>query len=212
MPRVRNPGGSGNSFFGQTLTPPVLANFTTQVAPATLTGFQQGIYLADAQNAADKLCSVYLTTTPATPYAFRTLVSVACPIEAGFPGIFFGWSDGTKYEALFWFLGSTGTSVGWHIFDYSNSTTFAAAPANAASGVSSGATTGFAWLKIADDGTNVHYYYGPDGANWIALYSVAKSAGYLGTSGYSRISLGCDFNNGGVTGQVTYLDFTQTAS
>jgi len=43
------------------------------------------------------------------------------------------------------------------------------------------------WLQLQDDGTNVSFAYSQDGANFLTLFSVAKSSGYLGASGYSQV-------------------------
>jgi hypothetical protein len=43
------------------------------------------------------------------------------------------------------------------------------------------------WLRLKDDGTNVSFGYSQDGANFLTLFSVAKSSGYLGASGYNQV-------------------------
>jgi hypothetical protein len=43
------------------------------------------------------------------------------------------------------------------------------------------------WMQIKDDGTNVSFAFSQDGANFLTLFSVAKSSGWLGATGYSNI-------------------------
>ncbi len=43
------------------------------------------------------------------------------------------------------------------------------------------------WLQIADSGTTVSFAFSNDGSNFVTLYSVSKSAGYLGSSGYANV-------------------------
>lgn len=198
---------------GQKLTPPVLANFTTAVAPATLTGASNGIFMVDAQ-AANKLCNVYLTTLPATPYAFRTLAVFAACEQGAAGAVFIGWSDGTKYHVMYFCSVATGgTMAGWAVNRFSNSTTFVSVEAGQQTSVNGGLQlTGFVWLKVRDDGTNVYFYYSPDGLNFIQLFTIAKASGYLGASGYSRLVLGINGNNNSLNYAATFLDFTQSAS
>ena len=40
---------------------------------------------------------------------------------------------------------------------------------------------------MRDDGTNVSFSFSQDGVNFLDLYTVAKSAGYLGATGYSNL-------------------------
>lgn len=202
----------GLSFMGQTLTPPVLANFTTAVAPLTLTGASNGIFMGDAESA-HKLCNVYITP-PATPYAFRTLVAIAMAVNGTNPFVFLGFSDGTKYQVMGFSLAGTnaGSVIGWGVSNWTNSTTFSVFVAQLNAAPASGTGSGYVWLKVRDDGTNVYFYLSPDGQNFVQLYTIAKASGFLGASGYSRVCLGVDMDNGGLFGYATFLDFTQTTS
>lgn len=43
------------------------------------------------------------------------------------------------------------------------------------------------WMRIADNGTNVSFSFSQDGANFFTMFSVAKSSGWLGATGYSNV-------------------------
>jgi hypothetical protein len=43
------------------------------------------------------------------------------------------------------------------------------------------------WLQLQDDGTSVSFAFSHDGANFLTVFSVAKSSGYLGSAGYNNL-------------------------
>lgn len=43
------------------------------------------------------------------------------------------------------------------------------------------------WFRLQDDGTNVSFAFSQDGANFLQVFAIAKSSGWLGASGYSNV-------------------------
>lgn len=63
------------------------------------------------------------------------------------------------------------------------------------------------WLQLQDNGTNISFAISADGAQWTTLYTVAKSSGYLGSTGYNQICIGYDgFNSSGGIVLMSYTD------
>jgi hypothetical protein len=59
------------------------------------------------------------------------------------------------------------------------------------------------WCQLRDDGTNVTWSYGRDGASFYPLFSGPKSAGFLGATGYNQI---CFFINPKGNGTTAVLE------
>src|SRR4029077_655474 len=51
----------------------------------------------------------------------------------------------------------------------------------------SGGAMPLIWLTIQDDGTNVSFGYSYDGVQYVIIQTTAKSAAWLGASGYTNI-------------------------
>jgi hypothetical protein len=105
-----------------------------------------------------------------------------------FTGVYFGWSDGTKVHGM----GVNGSAPGAGIVvnHWSNATTYVAQ--DGAHSPGAGALIGPIWLQLIDDGTNIGFGYGFDGQSWNYVFSQARSAGYLGSTGYTKIIFGCN--------------------
>ena len=65
------------------------------------------------------------------------------------------------------------------------------------------------WLKIRDDGTNVHFACGNDGEHFYDVFSVAKASGFLGSSGFSDIIFGGGPSGSGKETGITLMSWTQ---
>jgi hypothetical protein len=146
-------------------------------------------------------------TPPATPYSITA--EIQCFYSAnGVNGTStigggIGWTDGTKLHLL---ALQNATLL---VTKFSNFTTFSA------NDFSNGNFPQYNfqypnWLKIKDDGTNVVFYFSADGATFQQLFSVAKSAGYLGSSGYSTLVFGT--NSNGAAATCTVLSWAQGTS
>ncbi len=120
---------------------------------------------------------------PSTPYSFTALLSGMANY-----GPLFGWTNGTKLQ--FAYAPRIGdTSAGAIVvITMSSFGTWVATQAT----VTVGAHGDMVWMKIRDDGTNIYFYFSADGYNWgTAIYSVAKTSGYLGSAGYTYWGFGC---------------------
>ncbi len=118
---------------------------------------------------------------PSAPYTITALCAFTINGGAQYPNIGLGWYDGTNklHTISLIFHGS------WYfeIDRWNSPTSFNSVDKTSSSNVVSGLT----WIRLADDGTNVHFSFSNDGANFYELYSVAKSSGFLGAGGYSNI-------------------------
>jgi hypothetical protein len=144
---------------------------------------------------------------PATPY------SITAEIQCFYSGngingtgtiaSGLGWYDGTKLHLL---AMQNATLL---VTKFTNFTTFSA------NDFSNGNFPQYSyqypnWFKIKDDGTNVVFYYSADGATFQQLFTVAKSGGFLGSSGYTTLVFGV--NSNGAAGTCTLMSWTQGTS
>jgi hypothetical protein len=119
---------------------------------------------------------------PTPPYKIKALIA-ATRNSYNYSGVGIGWYDGSaKLHLLSYSIANGGTPFlevtawsGVTVYQFSNFTS---------------SFNGYAqprWLQLQDDGTNVSFAFSQDGANFLTLFSVAKSSGYLGASGYSQV-------------------------
>lgn len=119
---------------------------------------------------------------PSTPYAIRTLIA-ATRSSNSYNAVGIGWYDGTNKLHLVTLTISNGVIPILEVTKWNSPTSY-----NAADLTSNG--NGFSqpiWLEIRDDGTNVAFAFSQDGANYLTLFSVAKTSGFLGAAGYSNL-------------------------
>lgn len=138
----------------------------------------EGLILTDTASSGGDNISVRYFAVPATPYTVTALV--ALDVINGISALGFGFQDSAshKIQALH-LLG--GPALG--VIQWSGSYVYA--------GYTVGPFNGqpyLSWLRIQDDGVNVKFYASVGGEKFQLVYSVAKSAGYLGPSGYNRIA------------------------
>jgi hypothetical protein len=121
-------------------------------------------------------------TAPATPYTVTALIG-ATRVSNNYSGVGIGWFDGaTKLHTIHYVLNNGGAPF----FQVNKWTGY-----NSFAGVDfTSSFNGFSqpiWLQLKDDGTNVSFGFSQDGANFLTVFSVAKSSGYLGASGYNKL-------------------------
>jgi hypothetical protein len=154
-----------------------------------------------------QLWQVLTKAVPATPY------SITAEIQCFYSGNGvngtstigggIGWTDGTKLHLL------ALQNSNLLFAKFTNATTFSA------NDLANGNFPVYnfiypTWLKIKDDGTNVVFYYSADGATFQQLFTVAKSAGFLGSSGYTTLVFGP--NSNGAAATCTLMSWTQGTS
>lgn len=162
-----------------------------------------GLSLDAPQSATTNLSGRYMAA-PTAPYTITVLLGATRNSANGsMAGI--GWYDGTNKLQVLSYETNGSSSPVLRVRQFATPTT--APGVNFAS-----ASNWFSqpiWLRVRDDGTNVSCSFSQDGVNFLDLYSVAKSAGFLGATGYSNVIF--FINPGaGVNGLATLLSWTQT--
>jgi hypothetical protein len=137
---------------------------------------------------------------PSAPYSFTAKIALNSPLSnLSNPNAGIGWTDGTKLHHVTAVLANNGVFQ-LAVSRFTNLSTFSA---NDFSGGTHAPGSSRHRMQIRDDGTNVSFGYSFDGANFITLFSVAKSSGWLGSSGYNTVyffgSNGGNSNEAGVT-------------
>ena len=130
---------------------------------------------------------------PSTPYTVTALVALTTVPAGHAPSAALGWYDGSDKLHTIGLLNNTG-SAHWtiEVDKASGPTSFSAADFSTST---QGIVGPQCWLQIEDDGTDVYFRFSNDGANFLEVFSVAKSSGYLGSDGYSNIIFGGSSDN-----------------
>jgi len=142
-------------------------------------------------------------TAPSTPYTITTLIA-ATRNSTTFSGVGIGWYDGTNKLHVINYDINNGGSPRLEVQKWTNPTTWSANDLTSQ-------TNAFAqpiWLQIKDDGTNASFGFSQDGANFLQLFSVAKSSGHLGASGYTNVIFFVNPRGGQTIG--TLMSWTQS--
>ena len=122
---------------------------------------------------------------PVPPYTLTALLA-ATRNSTAFSEAGIGWYDGTaKFHVLAYAIGATGFSSGlgvskWSAFNFR---------AGGDVGTAQSQYPQPLWMQLKDDGTNVSFAYSYDGANFLPLFTSAKSSAYLGPDGYRNFVL-----------------------
>lgn len=185
--------------------PPAAANWSSHLGwggSTTLTDVTGGILLQDPGAGSDTWRGAFLTA-PSAPYTIDAVVIASC---GQFGGVSVGWSDGTKGH-----LNTANTQGVGYVSQVTKITSFNSATVTGDSVPFYMIMGSKFYLRIADDGTNVKFSYSPDeGVNWILIFSIAKSSGSLGSSGYTKvgITLNTHFTNSPPSGSLASLILT----
>lgn len=169
---------------------------------ASVSDAASGVFI-DAPSAGTFSLKGRTKAAPSTPYTVTALVSMLGSANGSYVGI--GWYDGTNKLHI----------VGLNIF--SGTWTILSAKLNTPTSYNGNDTSltwmtaPFVypiWLQISDDGTNVTFRYGVDGANFKDLNTIAKASGFLGSSGYSNIVYFGIPENGAI--KASLMSYAQT--
>jgi hypothetical protein len=162
-----------------------------------------GLNLTAPPSATTYLSGRYVAA-PATPYTITVLLGATRNSSTGsMAGI--GWYDGTAKLQVLSYETNAGGSPLLTVRQFASATT---APGLNATSFGNSFSQPL-WLRVRDNGTNVSFAFSQDGVNFLDLYSVAKSSGYLGAAGYSNLIF--FINPGpGVNGLATLLSWTQS--
>lgn len=174
-------GAAGGIFGGLITLPPVLSNWTQHniSGGSSVADSSVGPVIKDAFTTGARIRGLY-KAVPATPYTIDALISARLP-AANYSGAGIYFTDGTKVQA---FGSSYINGLVNRVMNYSNATTFSAEATTVQSWLFEATLM---WHRVVNDGTNISFYHSSDGVNWNLRYSVAKSSGYLGSSGYTKI-------------------------
>jgi hypothetical protein len=182
--------------------PTAAANWTQRFfgGSATLTDVANGVSIFDSSTVTSHVVRGFTISSPSTPYTIdANLSSIALVVPAG--GNFFwgiGWTDATKIEAVCAEFTYNSQQSIMQTATYATNTSSPSQATN--SNFFATYNPADVWLRIADDGTNISTSLSADGTTWFKNYTVAKSSGFLGSSGYSNVGVFIDsgpLGNGG---------------
>lgn len=187
-------GGGGGGLWGSPI-----GTAPTQAGTGLLTWANQrgstvadsaiGVTVAGALASTNDNWSIIHKPSPTTPYTITALV--ACTYTgSNIGGCLLGWYDGTAKLQGARLINNGGT---WQLF-VSSFTSLTAFQANQIGPVIYNVQQ-LCWLQLNDNGTNITISVSADGHNFQSIYTVAKSAGPLGATGYSHIAFGCEANS-----------------
>jgi Protein of unknown function (DUF2793) len=170
----------------------------------TITDNTTGITMYAPSHSGDNWC-LLTQTAPSTPYTITMLISMDAFSQFVFAGM--GWYNGTEFQVI-----TISASGGVGVQNWNSVTSF---NANVYDSALTSNNPNPAWMQITDDGTNVTFRIGRAGSigangDLIPLYTVAKSSGFLGGSGYTNICFGID-NNAGTDAIAALLSYNQTS-
>lgn len=127
---------------------------------------------------------------PTPPYTITALLA-ATRNSSGFNQVGIGWYDGSAKLHIMAYAINSGGLPYFFIGKFNSVTSFDAFDAQ--SNVNAYAQP--IWLQLHDDGTNISFLFSQDGVNFLQLFSVAKSSGWLGASGYNDVVFWTDPSN-----------------
>lgn len=206
-----NGGGASGGLFSQVMsaTPSSsttgFTNWINQGSTATVTDAATGILLQDGTPASGTTVRLRTKSVPSTPYSATALFAMDLQPGTPFSGFVFGWYDGSNKIQVINFQLQSGSALYLGVLNFSSPTAYSGASYGQVPWVGGQ----LVWLRLQDDGTNVSFSYSMDSVGWVVLYSVAKSSGYLGSSGYSNLAFGICTQN--ASAGVTLLSYRETS-
>ncbi len=180
-------GTGGTGLYRQVMSPTPttvstgLANWLNQ-GSAVASDSAVGLSINAPQSASTSLRGRYMAA-PSPPYTIKVLIAATRNTYTQ-SSVGVGWYDGTAKLHVIQNIANNNASCPIIQVAKFNSVT-----AGAGTDFSSALNT-FSlpiWLQIRDDGTNVSFAFSQDGANFLPVFTVAKSSGFLGASGYNNV-------------------------
>ena len=123
-----------------------------------------------------------IKAVPTPPYTITALIA-ATRNSTSNNGVGIGWYDGSSKLHVISYPTNAGAAPIFQVNKFSSVTVLNGTDFTSASNAFSQPV----WLQIKDDGTNVSFAFSQEGANFIPVFTVAKSSGYLGASGYANL-------------------------
>jgi hypothetical protein len=157
-----------------------LTNWLNQ-GTATVSDSAVGISINAPTSSTGNVIGRYMTA-PSTPYTITALIA-ATRNNSAFSAVGIGWFDGTNKLHLIEYVINSGAAPLFQVQKWNTPTSFNSSDFQSALNSFSQPV----WLQLHDDGANVSFAFSQDGANFLTVFSVAKSSGFLGASGYSNL-------------------------
>lgn len=149
---------------------------------ATVTDSAVGMCIdAPTSGTSTNLSGRYMAA-PTAPYTITALIA-ATRASTNFSGVGIGWYDGSAKLHLLSYSINSGGGPYLLVNKWNSVTSFSAADFTSLNSTYAQPI----WLQVSDDGTNVSFRYSQNGSEFLQLFSVAKSSGFLGASGYSNV-------------------------
>jgi len=201
-------GAAGNGLYGRELSAtPTSAgtSLTTWLnqGTATVSDSAVGVCIdAPSSGTVANVTGRYMAA-PSAPYTITALIAVTRNTTSS-NGVGIGWYDGTAKLHVISFTNTGNAPALFQVNKWNSVTSFNASDFTSSANL-------FAqpiWMQIKDDGTNMSFAFSQDGLYFLTLFSVAKSSGFLGASGYSNVIF---FTNPqGSRSLATVLSWTQS--
>ena len=161
-----------------------------------------GINLSAPSSGANVNVTARYMAAPSPPYTIKALIA-ATRNSTSFSSVGIGWYDGSSKLHVISYVTQSGGAPYFQVQKFNSVTSWNSNDFQSASNA-------FAqpiWLQMKDDGTNVSFAFSQDGANFLELFSVAKSSGFLGSGGYSNVAFYVNPQGGQTLG--TLMSWTQ---
>ncbi len=178
-------GTGGAGLFSLAARVPSLASFTgINISGTSSTSENAGIGISviDTGKGTVTLCGLTKAVPASTPYRVAILLIGTSGTNSS-TEYCWGWTDGTKFDTMGLPAGAGPNQESW---TNSGSRSSFSSPGETPLGLISG----FMWLGLSDDGTNRFWEFSGDGANFTTIQTNAKTAGFLGGTGYTNIFFG----------------------
>lgn len=148
---------------------------------AVVTDSAVGLNINAQASVNDSITGRYMAA-PSPPYTIRALIA-ATRNSNSWNSVGLGWYDGTNKLHTLSYVTQNGSAPTFQVGKYNSPTSFSgtdvfSSPNEFAQPI---------WLQLHDSGTNVTFAFSQDGTNFVQVFAVAKSSGWLGTSGYSNV-------------------------
>lgn len=148
---------------------------------ATLTETPVGLSINAPLQSGDKVAARYMAA-PTPPYTITALIA-ATRASTSFGGVGIGWYDGSNKLHVITYVTNNGGAPRLEVEKWTNASSWTANDYIS----NTNAFSQPIWFRVRDDGTNVSFAFSQDGSNFLQVFTVAKSSGWLGASGYNDI-------------------------
>lgn len=189
-------GGGGGGVYANTLdgTPSQGSTGLTSTinfGTSSVTDTLNGVAIVSPSGSGSNGINAVYGAVPATPYTLTLAISYAA-LSSNFGAAVAGWYDGSnKLDLVQVGANSSGGGV-LQVANWNSPTSYSSSPFV----LNPAKVPDICFIRLSDDGTNVTREFSPDGTAWLTLSSAAKSASWLGASGYTNFAFGTQPNAG----------------